>query len=55
MINGLRKVMPGSLDKWAKERLEREVEEITKDIYEASNRETEKLIGMNLGAFGYRV
>lgn len=53
MVNGISKVVPRALDKWAKERLQQQVEEITNDIYASSNRETEKLIGMDLGAFGY--
>ena len=47
--------MPKRLDNWMKKRLQQLGEEITKDIYATSNRETEKLIGMDLGAFGYIV
>jgi len=55
MVNGISKAVPRSLDQWAKERLQRQIEEITKDTYVTSNRETEKLIGMDLSAFGYLV
>lgn len=55
MVSGISKVVPRSLDKWTKERLRQQVEEITKDTYVTSNRATEKLIGMDLGALGYRV
>jgi hypothetical protein len=54
-VNAISKVVPGSLDKWVKKRLQQQVDELTKDTYVTSNRETEKLIGMDLGAFGYRV
>lgn len=54
-VNAISKVVPRSLDKWVKNRLQQQVDELTKDTYVTSNRETEKLIGMDLGAFGYRV
>ena len=55
MVLGISKVVPKRLDYWMKKRLQQQVEEVTRDIYAASNRETEKLIGMDLGAFGYIV
>ena len=55
MVDAVGKVVPRSLDNWTKERLRRQIEEITGDTYAASNRATEKLIGMDLGAFGYLV
>jgi hypothetical protein len=54
-VNLIRKVVPKSLDKWVMKRLQQQVEELTKNTYATSNRETEKLIGMDLGAFGYIV
>ena len=55
MVGGISKIVPRSLDNWTRERLRRQIEEITGDTYAASNRATEKLIGMDLGAFGYLV
>ena len=55
MVDAIGKIVPRSLDKKAKERLQQQVEELTKDTYVTSNRETEKLIGMDLGPFGYLV
>lgn len=53
LINGMSKIVPEALDNWAKNRLRKQVEDITRDNYAASNRETGKLIGMDLGEFGY--
>lgn len=55
LVDGMSMVTPRALDRRAKERLEKEVEAITQDTYVVSNRETEKLIGIDLGTFGYRV
>jgi len=53
LADGMSRIVPRSMDRRMKQRLEREVEEITGDAFVASNRETEKLIGMDLGEFGY--
>ena len=55
MVDAISKVVPRPLDRRAKERLQQQVEEITGDIYTTSNRETENLIGIDLGRFGYLV
>ena len=55
MLNAMSKVVPRWLDERAKKRLQQQIEDLTKDTYVASNRELEKLIGLDLGAFGYRV
>ena len=55
MIDGISKIVPKSLEKRTKQRLQRQIEEMTAVTYAASNRETERLIGMDLSAFGYLV
>lgn len=55
MIDGLSKVVPHSLEMRVKKRLQQQIEEMTKEVFAASNRETEKLTGMDLSAFGYLV
>ena len=55
MVRALGMAVPPQLDKRAKERLQRRVEEIVQDSFAVSNRETEELIGMDLGGLGYCV
>lgn len=50
-----RRVVPRALDEWVKDRLRKQAEEIARDVYAESNRETEKLTGIGLGAFGYQI